>query len=163
MHDVQAGMLKSLVKNILSVGSSSLTHICLHSQTGLHLSQKLSLSLYIFRSSCNTEMSEKWKLSKKDASSASCSSSSSSKSKFSRSFSTSASSTKAPALVRSSSTKCSVPSSSSSISRSTSKKEKGSSSSITQKYSSIAKEQKGRFYIMRRCVAMLVCWHKHDS
>jgi hypothetical protein len=51
-------------------------------------------------------------------------------------------------------------SSSSSISRSSSKKEKGS---ITQKYSSLAKEQKGRFYIMRRCVAMLVCWHKHDS
>ncbi|XP_010542636.1 PREDICTED: ADP-ribosylation factor-like protein 6-interacting protein 4 [Tarenaya hassleriana] len=95
-------------------------------------------------------MDEKWKISKKETS-ASCSSS---KSKFSRSFSTSASSAKSPVFVRSSSTKCSsVPSSSSSsISRSFSRKERGSSS-ITQKYSSLAKEQKARFYIMRSCKA----------
>ncbi|CAN1282768.1 Small polypeptide DEVIL 18 [Linum perenne] len=36
-------------------------------------------------------------------------------------------------------------------------------SSITRKCSNLAKEQKARFYIMRRCVAMLVCWHKHGD
>lgn len=33
--------------------------------------------------------------------------------------------------------------------------------SIARKYTNIAKQHKARFYIMRRCVAMLVCWHKH--
>ncbi|KAL6206950.1 hypothetical protein ACLB2K_024195 [Fragaria x ananassa] len=37
------------------------------------------------------------------------------------------------------------------------------SSSFSRKCSSLAKEHKTRFYIMRRCVAMLVCWHKHGS
>ncbi|KAI4368854.1 hypothetical protein MLD38_017362 [Melastoma candidum] len=40
--------------------------------------------------------------------------------------------------------------------------EKGSGN-VARKYSSMAKEQKARFYIMRRCVAMLVCWHKHGD
>uniref|UniRef100_A0A7N0VLJ6 Uncharacterized protein n=1 Tax=Kalanchoe fedtschenkoi TaxID=63787 RepID=A0A7N0VLJ6_KALFE len=42
--------------------------------------------------------------------------------------------------------------------------QKGSSSSsnnsIGKKCGSLAREQKARFYIMRRCVAMLVCWHE---
>ncbi|RZB65747.1 hypothetical protein D0Y65_041701 [Glycine soja] len=35
--------------------------------------------------------------------------------------------------------------------------------SIGKKCTSIAKEHRARFYIMRRCVAMLVCWHKHGD
>ncbi|KAB2028363.1 hypothetical protein CXB51_012724 [Gossypium anomalum] len=106
-------------------------------------------------------MDEKWKLSKKEASGTHCSSSS----KFSlpRSFSTKSISSKSP-LLRSSSQKNSCSSSSSSSSskcalpRSYSQK-----TSISRKCSSLAKEQKARFYIMRRCVAMLVCWHKHGD
>ncbi|KAJ4835862.1 hypothetical protein Tsubulata_050357 [Turnera subulata] len=91
-------------------------------------------------------MDEKWKPSKKEGSSSS----------FTRSFSTKSSSSKAP-LLRSSSVKgpsspkCQLP-------RSFSQK-----TSISRKCSSLAKEQKARFYIMRRCVAMLVCWHKHGD
>ncbi|KAK8550876.1 hypothetical protein V6N12_039559 [Hibiscus sabdariffa] len=106
-------------------------------------------------------MDGKWKLSKKEASGTThCSSSS----KFSlpRSFSTKSVSSNSP-LLRSSSQKnsCSFPSSSSSkcpLPRSFSQK-----ASISRKCSSMAKEQKARFYIMRRCVAMLVCWHKHGD
>jgi hypothetical protein len=90
-------------------------------------------------------MDEKWKLSKKEGSSS-----------FTRSFSTKSSSSKAPLLrtssLKSSSPKCPLP-------RSFSQK----NSSISHKCSSLAKEQKARFYIMRRCVAMLVCWHKHGD
>ncbi|GKV08078.1 hypothetical protein SLEP1_g19760 [Rubroshorea leprosula] len=103
-------------------------------------------------------MDEKWKPSKKESSSSHCSSSS--KSIFTRSFSTKCSS-KSP-LLRSASQKSSTSSSSSSkcnLPRSFSQK----GSSITSKCSSLAKEQKARFYIMRRCVAMLVCWHKHGD
>ncbi|KAJ8750531.1 hypothetical protein K2173_015685 [Erythroxylum novogranatense] len=75
---------------------------------------------------------------------------------FTRSFSTKSSSSKCPLLrsssLKSSSPKCSLP-------RSFSQK----NSSITRKCSTLAKEQKARFYIMRRCVAMLVCWHKHGD
>ncbi|KAJ6948123.1 hypothetical protein NC651_002473 [Populus alba x Populus x berolinensis] len=82
-------------------------------------------------------MDEKWKLSKKEGSSS-----------FIRSFSTKSSSSKAPLLrtssLKSSSPKCPLP-------RSFSQK----NSSISHKCSSLAKEQKARFYIMRRCVAML--------
>ncbi|XVF68811.1 hypothetical protein PTKIN_Ptkin11bG0031100 [Pterospermum kingtungense] len=107
-------------------------------------------------------MDEKWKISKKEASSSS-SNHCSSFSKFSlpRSFSTKSASSKAP-LLRSSSQKSSCSSSSSSkcpLPRSFSQK----GSSISRKCSSLAKEQKARFYIMRRCVAMLVCWHKHGD
>ncbi|GLU11578.1 hypothetical protein SLE2022_283150 [Rubroshorea leprosula] len=103
-------------------------------------------------------MDEKWKVSKKESSNSHCSSSS--KSIFTRSFSTKSSS-KSP-LLRSASQKNSTTTSSSSskpLPRSFSQK----GSSITRKYSSLAKEQKARFYIMRRCVAMLVCWHKHGD
>ncbi|XP_039052396.1 uncharacterized protein LOC120194063 [Hibiscus syriacus] len=103
-------------------------------------------------------MDEKWKLSKKEASGTThCSSSS----KFSlpRNFSTKSVSSKSP-LLRSSSQKNSSSSSSSkcSLPRSFSQK-----TSISRKCSTVAKEQKARFYIMRRCVAMLVCWHKHGD
>ncbi|XP_050906418.1 small polypeptide DEVIL 17 [Lathyrus oleraceus] len=26
----------------------------------------------------------------------------------------------------------------------------------------MVKEQKSRFYIVRRCIMMLICWHKYD-
>ncbi|XVF05482.1 hypothetical protein REPUB_Repub05bG0175900 [Reevesia pubescens] len=106
-------------------------------------------------------MDEKWKISKKEAS-AGIHCSSSSKFSLTRSFSTKSISSKSP-LLRSSSQKSSCSSSSSSskcpLPRSYSQK----SSSISRKCSSLAKEQKARFYIMRRCVAMLVCWHKHGD
>ncbi|KAG6631427.1 hypothetical protein CIPAW_13G091000 [Carya illinoinensis] len=104
-------------------------------------------------------MDEIWKLSKKEGSISH--SSIPSKSVFSRSSSTRSSSTKSsssksPLLrsfsLKSSSPKCTLP-------RSFSQK----SSSISRKCSSLAKEQKARFYIMRRCVAMLVCWNKHGD
>ncbi|XP_022947283.1 uncharacterized protein LOC111451193 [Cucurbita moschata] len=103
-------------------------------------------------------MEEKWKLSRKE------SSSSSSKSFFSRT-----SSSKLP-LLRSLSHKH-TPSAAAAAAASSSAKSpfdlRRSSSqknpSIGHKCSSLAKEQKARFYIMRRCVAMLVCWHKHGD
>lgn len=109
-------------------------------------------------------MDEKWKLSKKELCSASSSSSShhhastsssssSGKSAFTRSFSTRSSSSKSPLLQKSASTK------NNHLPRSFSQK----GSSISRKCSSLAKEQKARFYIMRRCVAMLMCWHKHGD
>ena len=105
-------------------------------------------------------MDEKWKLSKKEASGNHCSSSS--KFSLSRSFSAKSISSKSP-LLRSSSQKSSSCSSSSSsklpLPRSSSQK----SPSISSKCSNLAKEQKARFYIMRRCVAMLVCWRKHGD
>ncbi|XP_050936361.1 small polypeptide DEVIL 13-like [Cucumis melo] len=105
-------------------------------------------------------MDEKWNLSKKEGSGSSYHhSSTNAKSSFLRSGSTS----KSP-LLRCSSQK-SFPSSNSKnphdLPRSYS--QKSSSNSIGRKYSSLAKEQKARFYIMRRCVAMLVCWHKHGD
>ncbi|XWS71669.1 hypothetical protein CRYUN_Cryun03dG0158200 [Craigia yunnanensis] len=106
-------------------------------------------------------MDEKWKLSKKEASGIHCSSSS--KFSLSRSFSAKSISSKSP-LLRSSSQKsscCSASSSSSKLPLPRSFSQK--SSSISRKCSSLAKEQKARFYIMRRCVAMLVCWRKHGD
>ncbi|XP_022155122.1 uncharacterized protein LOC111022262 [Momordica charantia] len=102
-------------------------------------------------------MDEKWNPSKKEGS-GSYHASTSAKSSFTRSGSTS----KSP-LLRCSSQKSFAGSNSKSphdLPRSYSQK---SSSSIGRKYSSLAKEQKARFYIMRRCVAMLVCWHKHGD
>ncbi|PON75582.1 DEVIL-like protein [Parasponia andersonii] len=103
-------------------------------------------------------MDEKWKPSKREGATSSIG--------FGRSSSTRSSSSKSP-LLRSFSQKSSLPrsfsqkpSSSSSIS---SNSTSSSSSSIGRKCSSLAKEQKARFYIMRRCVAMLVCWHKHGT
>lgn len=105
-------------------------------------------------------MDEKWKISKKEGSS-------SNSSKFSmlpRSFSTKSVSSKSP-LLRSSSQKNSCSSSSSSSSKCSSLPRSYSQKnpSISRKCTSLAKEQKARFYIMRRCVAMLVCWHKHGD
>uniref|UniRef100_A0ACD5Y675 Uncharacterized protein n=1 Tax=Avena sativa TaxID=4498 RepID=A0ACD5Y675_AVESA len=34
----------------------------------------------------------------------------------------------------------------------------GSGRSVPGRLASLAKEQRARFYIMRRCVTMLVCW-----
>ncbi|XP_022986968.1 uncharacterized protein LOC111484546 [Cucurbita maxima] len=113
-------------------------------------------------------MEEKWKLSKKESG---CSSSS--KSFFSRSGSTRSTSSKLP-LLRSLSQKHTPSSSAAAATAATSGKspsdlrrsssqKNSSSSSIGHKCSSLAKEQKARFYIMRRCVAMLVCWHKHGD
>nr|XP_043609206.1 small polypeptide DEVIL 13 [Erigeron canadensis] len=113
-------------------------------------------------------MDKKWKLSKEDP----CNHSSKSSSLFSRSVSQkNSSSTKSP-LLRSFSTK-----SSSLFSRSSSQKNKShqhhpcdlsrSSSqkcaNFTRKCGSLAKEQKARFYIVKRCVTMLVCWKKHGD
>jgi hypothetical protein len=35
---------------------------------------------------------------------------------------------------------------------------RGSGRSVPGRLASLAKEQRARFYIMRRCVTMLVCW-----
>ncbi|GMH11191.1 hypothetical protein Nepgr_013032 [Nepenthes gracilis] len=56
-----------------------------------------------------------------------------------------------PPLGRSSSTKNSPP-----LIRSLSQK----GSAFTRKCSTLAKNRRQRFYIMRRCVTMLVCWRK---
>ncbi|KAE9593263.1 hypothetical protein Lalb_Chr19g0137921 [Lupinus albus] len=103
-------------------------------------------------------MDEKWKLSKKETGSSSHESTST-KSFFSRSSSTRGSSSNSPLLIRSMSTKGTSTSKCNNLPRSYSQK----NSSIGKKCTNIAKEQKARFYIMRRCVAMLVCWHKHGD
>ncbi|KAK6926999.1 DVL protein [Dillenia turbinata] len=113
-------------------------------------------------------MEEKWKLTKKEGS-------------RSRSSTSTSTSFKYPSLVRSFSTKCtssssSAPTASSSLPRSSSLKYSSSSprsppmrslsqkgSSFTRKCNSLAKEQKARFYILRRCVTMLVCWRKYGD
>ncbi|XP_010443711.1 PREDICTED: uncharacterized serine-rich protein C215.13-like [Camelina sativa] len=91
--------------------------------------------------------------------------SSSSEPTFRRSFSAKPTPSKSPFLSRSGSTKCQADGTSSttssaskcSISRSLSQK----GASVTRKCRNMAKEHKSRFYIMKRCVSMLVCWHKH--
>ncbi|KAI3667687.1 hypothetical protein L6452_42756 [Arctium lappa] len=114
-------------------------------------------------------MEKKWKLSKEDPCNHSTKSSS---------LLRSMSSTKSP-LLRSFSQKCSTSSSSSSksslFSRSSSQKNKCSTPSdlsrsssqkcanFTRKCGSLAKEHKARFYIVKRCVTMLVCWKKHGD
>ncbi|KAI8523738.1 hypothetical protein RHMOL_Rhmol13G0095800 [Rhododendron molle] len=45
------------------------------------------------------------------------------------------------------------------LSRSSSQK----CSEFTRKCSSLAKEQRARFYIVKRCVKMLVCWKKNSD
>ncbi|KAK1428707.1 hypothetical protein QVD17_17546 [Tagetes erecta] len=107
-------------------------------------------------------MDKKWKLSKEDP----CNHSSKSPS-FLRSMSHKTSS-KSP-LLRSFSTKSSFFSRSSSqknnnkspcdLSRSSSQK----CANFTRKCGHLAKEQKARFYIVKRCVTMLVCWKKHGD
>ncbi|CAN1282765.1 Small polypeptide DEVIL 18 [Linum perenne] len=91
-------------------------------------------------------MDEKWKLSKRSFSTKSANTTSSSSSSYANS----------PLLRKSSSLKYGTGGSGNGRFL-----QKGSS--ITRKCSNLAKEQKARFYIMRRCVAMLVCWHKHGD
>ncbi|EOA14165.1 hypothetical protein CARUB_v10027315mg [Capsella rubella] len=90
--------------------------------------------------------------------------SSSSEPIFRRSFSAKPAPSKSPFLSRSGSTKCqadtsSMTSSASKCSIPRSLSQKGAS--VTRKCRNIAKEHKSRFYIMKRCVSMLLCWHKH--
>ncbi|CAN4121518.1 unnamed protein product [Withania somnifera] len=40
---------------------------------------------------------------------------------------------------------------------------KHSSKSFGKKCSHIAKKQRAKFYIVRRCIAMLVCWHERKE
>ncbi|KAM4093965.1 small polypeptide DEVIL 11-like [Castanea sativa] len=80
---------------------------------------------------------EKWKLSKKEASSRSRSS-------------TTATSATTP-FMKNSSTSSS--SSSSSHRR----------CSFTRKCARLVKEQRARFYIVRRCVTMLICWREYSD
>ncbi|KMZ57192.1 ROTUNDIFOLIA like 8 [Zostera marina] len=35
--------------------------------------------------------------------------------------------------------------------------------SFTRKCASLVKEQRARFYIMRRCVTMLICWREYQD
>ncbi|CAN8248489.1 unnamed protein product [Cochlearia groenlandica] len=79
---------------------------------------------------------------------------------FRRSFSAKPTPLKSSFLSRNCSKKCADESSYASkcsISRSLSQK----GVSVTRKCRDKAKEHKSRFYIMKRCVWMLVCWHKH--
>ncbi|KAJ4911041.1 Uncharacterized protein Rs2_05662 [Raphanus sativus] len=65
---------------------------------------------------------------------------------------------KLPFLSRSSSTKGQADTATKcSISRSLSQR----GASVTRKCRNVAKEHMSRFYILKRCVSMLVCWHKH--
>jgi hypothetical protein len=38
---------------------------------------------------------------------------------------------------------------------------RGKSGSFSGRFSRLVKEQRARFYIMRRCVTMLVCWRDY--
>ncbi|KAI3732803.1 hypothetical protein L1987_64012 [Smallanthus sonchifolius] len=95
-------------------------------------------------------MEKKWKVSKADHSSSSSSSS------LFRSSSLKTS-VKSP-LERSSSNKTTSKSSRSSQSLPRSK-----SANFTTKCSSFTKEHKSRFYILKRCITMLVSWNKHHN
>ncbi|KAL8213862.1 hypothetical protein R6Q59_028360 [Mikania micrantha] len=98
-------------------------------------------------------MDKKWKLSKEDP----CNHSSKSSQLF-RSMSTKTS-TKSP-LLRSFSQKTSHKNKyPSDLSRSSSQK----CANFTRKCGHLAKEQKAKFYIVKRCVTMLVCWKKHGD
>nr|XP_009796025.1 PREDICTED: uncharacterized protein LOC104242657 [Nicotiana sylvestris] len=113
-------------------------------------------------------MDEKWKLSKDDPC---CHSYSSSKSSLFRSYSQKSPSSNPP-LPRSLSQKNPYRSS---LSRSSSQKSSSSSKSrltksasqkcanFTRKCSNLAKEQKSKFYIVKRCIGMLVRWNKHGD
>ncbi|CAK9139163.1 unnamed protein product, partial [Ilex paraguariensis] len=114
-------------------------------------------------------MDERWRLSKEDPSTHSCNSSkssslvrsisqksSTSKSPLLRSFSQKTTSLKSP-LSRSSSQRSGA--SKSPLSRSSSQK----CADFTRKCSSLAKEQRAKFYIVKRCITMLVCWNKHGD
>ncbi|KAK2987676.1 hypothetical protein RJ640_002169 [Escallonia rubra] len=110
-------------------------------------------------------MDEKWKLSKDDSSSHSYNSSKSSS--LMRSISQKSSTTKSKTFSKSSSFKC--PLSRNPSQRSSSSKSPLSRSSsqrcadFTRKCSSLAKEQKAKFYIVKRCIAMLISRNKHGD
>ncbi|XP_022889363.1 uncharacterized protein LOC111404860 [Olea europaea var. sylvestris] len=38
-----------------------------------------------------------------------------------------------------------------------------SGKSFGKKCSHVAKKQRAKFYILRRCIAMLVCWHERND
>ncbi|KAL8504470.1 hypothetical protein ACS0TY_015874 [Phlomoides rotata] len=38
-----------------------------------------------------------------------------------------------------------------------------SGKSFGEKCSRLAKKQRAKFYIVRRCIAMLVCWHERNE
>ncbi|KAK3018895.1 hypothetical protein RJ639_005100 [Escallonia herrerae] len=78
-------------------------------------------------------LDEKWKLSKKDGS-----------------RSARCSSTNSSSLMRNAST-------------SSAKSNPHRRCSFTRKCASLVKEQRARFYIMRRCVTMLVCWREYSD
>ncbi|GFS39182.1 ROTUNDIFOLIA like 2 [Actinidia rufa] len=79
---------------------------------------------------------------------------------LSRSSSLRSSSSYKSSLSRSSSQKSTCSSSQKSpLSQSSSQK----CSDFARKCGSLAKEQRARFYIMKRCVTMLVCWHNHGD
>ncbi|WMV32175.1 hypothetical protein MTR67_025560 [Solanum verrucosum] len=101
-------------------------------------------------------MDEKWKLSKEDPNNNSYNSSS--KSSLRRSYSQHCPISSDPPLPRSYSQKTSS-SSKSRLSKSSSQR----SSNFKSKCSTMAKEQKAKFYIVKRCIAMLVRWNKHDK
>ncbi|CAN4098819.1 unnamed protein product [Withania somnifera] len=114
-------------------------------------------------------MDEKWKLSKDDPC---CHSYSSSKSSLFRSFSHKSPNSNISSLPRSFSQKNPYKSS---LSRSSSQKSTTTTSKsrltksasqkcahFRSKCSNLAKEQKSKFYIVRRCIGMLVRWNKHS-
>ncbi|KAG6401540.1 hypothetical protein SASPL_138399 [Salvia splendens] len=41
--------------------------------------------------------------------------------------------------------------------------EKERRSSLSEKCRHLAKKQRAKFYILRRCIAMLVCWHERND
>ena len=106
-------------------------------------------------------MEKKWKLSKEDA----CNHSSSSSTSFlKRSKSQSQKGSSKSPLQRSFSHKTTTTSSSSKSSNSKSPSlSRAKSANFTTKCSSFTKEHKARFYILKRCISMLVSWNKHHN
>ncbi|KAL0369830.1 UNVERIFIED_CONTAM: hypothetical protein Scaly_0380300 [Sesamum calycinum] len=107
-------------------------------------------------------MDEKWKITSKDDKNSHWHNSSSGKSSsLPRSVSQRGSTTKSLKnpfnLSRSASQKSA--STKSSLSRSSSQR----CSEFTRKCSSLAKEQKAKFYIVKRCITMLVSWKKNGD
>ncbi|XP_062208764.1 small polypeptide ROTUNDIFOLIA LIKE 3-like [Phragmites australis] len=106
---------------------------------------------------------ERWKLSKKGRSRSGrahimdgAGSSSSSATVLSRSYSASVCNTRTGAATGSSSS-----SSSSSQGQGQGQGQQGSSARLSKKCVETVKEHRARFYIVRRCVSMLVCWRDY--
>ncbi|KAL3850652.1 hypothetical protein ACJIZ3_012534 [Penstemon smallii] len=103
-------------------------------------------------------MDEEWKLSR------SISQKSSSKSSKKNPFNLSRSCSQKTFGTTTSSTKSSSSSSSSYLSRNSSQRcTSTGSESIGRKCSNLAKEQKAKFYIVKRCITMLVSWKKNNG